>query len=50
MTLSISFHYDREVGFKSDSAEMETVYLRDPIINNPMIYSPTETMLYAMSG
>jgi Predicted redox protein, regulator of disulfide bond formation len=50
MTLSISFHYDREVGFKSDSAEMETVYLRDPIINNPMIYSPTETMLFAMSG
>ncbi len=50
MTLSVSFHYDRDVGFRSDSSDMETVYLRDPIINNQKIYSPTETMLFAMSG
>ncbi|MCL5888711.1 MAG: OsmC family protein [Candidatus Thermoplasmatota archaeon] len=50
MTYSISFHYEKNVGLKSDSEEMETVYLRDPITNNPNVYTPTETMLFAMSG
>ncbi len=50
MTLSVDFHYENGIGFKSDGEDKESVFLRDPITDNKRVYSPTETMLFAMAG
>jgi putative redox protein len=48
--MNIKFHYEPQIGFKSDSDGKDIIIMKDPLNEVTERNSPTELLLYAMSG
>ncbi|MCL4344849.1 MAG: OsmC family protein [Candidatus Thermoplasmatota archaeon] len=48
--MKVSFHYEPGNGFVSDEKGMDTLIMKDPLLERTTRISPTELLVYAMGG